>query len=475
MKHIRKLLVFLTLASLLGIAYLQIGTSDLASIETRPATTLGIQQLYPIEINGNSDFSKYASAGDGNLTTPWVIEDKVIINATTDYGIYIADTTDHFVIENCTIELGHETDKNAIGLDNVTSGNITNNRLGAFVGIEIRGSGAIHLADNLINFTEQGMHIWGSSNLNISATTAFEFTPRIGTYGIWLSIVDDFLIHNNNISGASNGIEVDDGSNGIVLNNTMNGTGEGVGIDVYGSFVQVLNNTVNNHNDGIEVSGNNFTVKYNWATFNIQRGIYLLSAHNNTIAHNTVQNITASEYRNGILLVDSNDNLLEWNTITKNRGTQIISTTYGNGIRLDHSHNNTLKDNTIFHSECAGICISNSDDNIITQNTIKYNNLDGMFLWYAENNEVTHNTINDNGGYGIKAPPGAASIGNIIRWNTILNNDDGCLDIDTENNTVSDNTCKAGIPGFLWIFTLCGLLVVIWQVLLKNRKPQGCL
>jgi parallel beta-helix repeat protein len=477
MKHKWRLMLFLTILGLLTLMSVQGGQSDLETTETNLATSFGVQQLYPIEITSNSDFSKYASAGDGNATHPWVIEDYVIINATTNFGIYIIDTTDYFVIENCTIELPFESAKHAIHIDNAIHVNISNNRIKGYNGIHILSSDSIHIADNLINFSNYGIYVWGSDNCNISSTTGLDSGVGSGV-GIRVATVDNFNLHNNTISGGWGGIECETGTNGVIRNNTARADNSGYGISVgdESSFVEVFNNTCTNHETGIYLWwSTNLTVNYNHAVNNSQKGIYLITCDNNTIVHNTVNNITVSDQRNAIYLEESNDNLLEWNTVTDNRGTSVSSTLYGNGIVLDYSHNNTLKNNTVFHSEGRGIYILHSDENIITQNTIKYSRQDGIFLWYADSNEITHNTINDNSQYGIRQPSGAPSIGNIVRWNTILNNEGGCLDIDTGTNTVNDNTCKAGIPGFLWIFALCGLLVVIWQVLLKSRRPQGCL
>ncbi len=474
MKHKRQLMLFLALVGLLTVTSLQAGPSDLASTETNPATSLGVQQLYPIEIIDNSNFSIYATPGGaGTPENPWVIEDYVISNATTNFGIYIIDTTDYFVIENCTIELLFEPAKHAIHIDNALHVNISNNRIKGYNGIHILSSDSIHIADNLINLSNYGIYVWGCNNCNISSTTALDSGVG-GGVGIRVDTVDNFNLYNNTVLGGWGGIECEAGTNGVIWNNTAMGDNSGYGIAVgdESSFVEVLNNTGTNHTTGIYLwASTNLTVNYNHAVNNSQRGIYLNMCDNNTIAHNTVRNPSVNNQGNGVELDKSNENLLDSNIITDNVGSGLLNIQYGNGILLFDSHNNTIKYNTILRNTRAGMCLWSSDGNNITQNTIEDHPEWGIFLGYADNNEITHNTITDNGGYGIRETPGNPSYGNIIRWNTILGHT-YCIDVDEQNNTVSNNTCDGGIPGFPWPLALCGLFAVIWYLIQKTRKQQ---
>ena len=62
----------------------------------------------PIRINSNADFNQVNGVanwdtGNGTEANPWIIEDWDIDG--TDYGccIYIGNTTEHFIVRNCTL------------------------------------------------------------------------------------------------------------------------------------------------------------------------------------------------------------------------------------------------------------------------------------------------------------------------------------------------------------------------------------
>ena len=102
----------------------------------------------PINITHNDNFSLYDSGGDGNASTPWIIENYVI-NASGFgcHGVFIANTTDYFILQNCTIIEADGT-YHGMRLENVSNGKIRNNTV----------------ADNAGN----GIYLYQSSNNIIS-------------------------------------------------------------------------------------------------------------------------------------------------------------------------------------------------------------------------------------------------------------------------------------------------------------------
>jgi hypothetical protein len=59
-----------------------------------------------IEILNNTAFNKTASYGNGTRGNPWIIENLVINVGNGTYSMYIYDTTDYFILRNCTFHEG---------------------------------------------------------------------------------------------------------------------------------------------------------------------------------------------------------------------------------------------------------------------------------------------------------------------------------------------------------------------------------
>jgi len=57
-----------------------------------------------ISIQSNVAFASYFDSGNGTVSNPWILENKsfVVQNMSEIYCIRIEDTTDHFIIRNCT-------------------------------------------------------------------------------------------------------------------------------------------------------------------------------------------------------------------------------------------------------------------------------------------------------------------------------------------------------------------------------------
>ena len=132
----------------------------------------------------------------------------------------------------------------------------------------------------------------------------------------------------------------------------------------------------------------------NSSAFLNKAGIMLFRSHNNTLSGNTVKYycgfLVGSE--DGIILIDSNGNLVEGNLISYNGG---------DGISLSNSSNNIIRGNDISHNG-IGIHIvpySPSEDNIIENNTI-HEQSTGIYLG-SNNNIVRHNYIFGHSFYGI--------------------------------------------------------------------------
>ena len=67
------------------------------------ATTSALTPHAPIRIDSNADFPGIASAGDGSVGNPWVIENWDINGTGVGYCIYVGNTTEYFEVRNCSL------------------------------------------------------------------------------------------------------------------------------------------------------------------------------------------------------------------------------------------------------------------------------------------------------------------------------------------------------------------------------------
>ena len=83
------------------------------------------------------------NTGNGSIDNPWIIQDYYITTQISENGIYVHDTTDHFIIRNCTI-LNRLAGYAGIRLQTVVNGRIENCTLNNNAyGIWIRSSSYI--------------------------------------------------------------------------------------------------------------------------------------------------------------------------------------------------------------------------------------------------------------------------------------------------------------------------------------------
>ena len=125
----------------------------------------------PIYINGNAQFNSTNGvvSGNGSISNPFVIGNWDI-NASNNVGISIVNTSDFFIIKNCTIQNGGKNPQymsfEGLLLLNVTCGKIENNTIiynGD--GILIHSSSKIIITNN--SFSGNYMHgikIFNSTN-----------------------------------------------------------------------------------------------------------------------------------------------------------------------------------------------------------------------------------------------------------------------------------------------------------------------
>ncbi|MFX0134570.1 MAG: NosD domain-containing protein [Candidatus Hodarchaeota archaeon] len=263
----------------------------------------------------------------GTIDDPHLIENVMISGDTTSYGIFIENSTEYFIIRNCTVK----NDANGIRLEHTINGNLTNNHLfNNDRGILLRYSNNSILRENNCSNNVRGIVL----RMNSCNNTVLDNIANNNTaMGILLrDHADNNKISENFACGPlqGNGIRVDDSDNNTISGNIVN---ENIYNGIY----------LYDHSD-------NNTISENIANENEDYGIYLYqSCFDNTISENTINN----NDDNGIyLLLDCDFNNISENLIKNNiqlgidlSGTSDNNTFYynsfiGNGIHANNDGSN---------------------------------------------------------------------------------------------------------------------------------------
>lgn len=195
------------------------------------------------------------------------------------------------------------------------------------------------------------------------------------------------------------------------------------------------NNTIidgENKGTTITIKNNNiiikeFTIKSNENIY-FSSGIEILDSDNNEITNNIIIN----NY-DGITINNSNNNNIYNNKIQNNGRT---------GILIKNSDQNIINENNISNNNNFGIFYSYSNDNKITNNKIIKNGWDGMVFRTSENNQIYSNNISGSFYYGVNLFS-TDNINNIFYYNSFYNNG---YNARGENNNKWDN----GLKGNYW-------------------------
>ncbi len=122
----------------------------------------------PIYIHGNEAFT-WANGvvrGSGTEADPYIIEGWVIETAGYDYGIYISETTAHFVIRNC--EIRYPQERAGIFLSAVRNGRIEKSSVfGGKIAIHLLSAKNTVITGNAIGYCDYGIRVSTGSDDNL--------------------------------------------------------------------------------------------------------------------------------------------------------------------------------------------------------------------------------------------------------------------------------------------------------------------
>ncbi|MCK4566323.1 MAG: right-handed parallel beta-helix repeat-containing protein, partial [Candidatus Thorarchaeota archaeon] len=256
----RKILVSI----LLGILFIftTTGTGNLAAVQAvNTNVTNALAADTPIAIDENDDFETLGFPGEGTVEEPYIIEDLNFEVAVGYFqaGIKVQDTTDHFVIQNCTFRGVNKTEEPTyadfgIHLKNLANAVVKNCSFSELMyGVFILQCTYIVIEQN--NFTGMLIEWFEYENMGCGICTGSigELNERIVignnymencSQGILLMVIHDFDVYGNVIVKCGTGIIVEDQiDNGTLRQNTiLNGTLAGIQCTRSGN-VRILNNT----------------------------------------------------------------------------------------------------------------------------------------------------------------------------------------------------------------------------------------
>ncbi|MHA1399799.1 MAG: NosD domain-containing protein, partial [Candidatus Heimdallarchaeaceae archaeon] len=466
------------------------------NIKTRfPSLTLTAHD--PIIIASDSDFSIFP--GTGTPEDPYIIE-GFNITTTSDYGIYIHDTTKYFIIRNCYVD----ADSTGIYIYNIADGTaiIVNNtcmnsKSGIILyysdyitfinntcsnndnyGISLSSSANTTLTNNTCsNNNNYGICLWYSDNVTLTnnmcmnnngdGISLYISDNVILTDNIFLNnglyvygVLDTFLsctISNNYVNGKLlgyftniNDIIIDDpvygqlfvinSTNVTIKNQVITNTSIGINV-IYSQVATLINNTcMNNNYDGIYLRYSDYvTVTNNTCSNNNWDGISLSSSDNTILTDNTF--INDGLYISGVL-----DTFLSC-TISNNyvNGKLLGYFTNINDIIIDDpiygqlfiiNGTNVTIKNQVITNTSIGINIIYSQATTLINNTCMNNNLVGIYLYHSDNATINHNFCFYNKDSGLRL---FFSDHSIISQNVLLNNDGYGIDLSSSHNVTIYN------------------------------------
>jgi parallel beta-helix repeat protein len=355
---------------------------------------------YVIHIDNNWSETKIAYSwctGNGIDSDPYIIND-IEVDANGDKGIWIGNSTDFFVIQNCTAYgSGPSGYQAGIIMENVTNGKIIKNYLSNNQGTGLTLINCFNntIENNTAHYNTYSAIQLGSSNYNVIQNND---AGRSILYGIYLS-------------------------NSSFNNITGNNANKGDGLQDKG--ILLISNSENN------------LIKNNTASGNDEYGIHLyIESNNNTVSNNTVE----SNDDNGILV----QRYCEYNIIDSN----FVAGNTNYGIFLwEDCDNNIIFNNTVtnhgFHGIVSqGFSGGTNDFNRIIKNKVSFSSYYGIYLWSYTRNHTVENNIayNNSMGICILGPMTTYSNYNEIIHNIVFNNSEGIhIDAFSQYNLVFEN------------------------------------
>lgn len=333
-----------------------------------------------IRIEGNDQFDSIAKeeswSGDGTADDPYIIENLTFLAKDDEVSLFIANTSCHFIINNCTFNgdepEGYQYGSSGIGIlcVNGTSGRITNISCNSLTkGVELIQFNCSKLINIRGNLGSTTVMISGSSHVLVERVSGYSYEgPR-------LVITQSNNVTMSNASGSTQGgcILSLQYSKDVTVHGCSFYSMHGYGTDIWHCDNVCVESCTMSTFDSVFVTGSHNNTFQN----NTLRYVYLYGSNHNLFLNN----------HNLVLMMDGSD----YNTIRGNKissqglgGVWMVgssfNTIYNNSIEgpvhLESSHNNAVTNNTIHHywsdfpEEQYGVGMYASFNNVIINNAI---------------------------------------------------------------------------------------------------------
>jgi len=330
----------------------------------------------PFRLDGNGELGAEADSGTGAWDDPWIIENREIDSFGSDYGIYIGNTTEHFIIRNCTINGTSESANHpfyvstGIHLYNTDNGNLTNNTIyecetyGIFIS---NGSYNCSAYDNLLwNNTLRGISIDFSDLIYTVAN--YIYGNQTTLFGIAFNGYSDhqYVAGNYIHQPVIIGIGFNDSWNVSMIDNEIIGyllddPPDPIGFPAWGIYVHF--------SYWVDITSNNLTDCVN--------GIFMTGSNSEESMHNTISsNLLDGCWYTGITLSYSVNVSVGYNDLNNSNNDTTDALDYGICI-FQYVNETNVFSNTI-ENYGTGINITTANNSDVT-------------LW---NNHLSNNTIN---------------------------------------------------------------------------------
>jgi parallel beta-helix repeat protein len=299
--------------------------------------------------------------------------------------------------------------------------------------------------------------------------------------GFSLSNLNNVAIKNARIEGFETAVTVSHSSEITIKSNNVKNNRWGIAVYFSSNNSVYWNNVTNNSAMGIDCFNSTSTNVYENKVISNYEGVRIFRSRKSTIKGNRMVNnsynfdvggelledflndIDASNLVNGkpvfylvnqkhlmitsathpqvgyLALVNSTNITVENLTLSNNR----------QGILLAYTNNSRIRDSNI-KNNVHGICLERCTNNLIYENNVTENNWDGIRFCGSSSNSISENNVTSNSdGIGIYAD----SNNNVISGNDVTNNSDGIWLLSSNNNVISGNNLTnniyAGITGYM--------------------------
>ena len=256
--------------------------------------------------------------------------------------------------------------------------------------------------------------------------------------GIYLYNVENVTVKNTRITEFSRGIHLSHSSKTTITNNTMTNNTYGVLANRSPETTIAHNAIQNNKWDGIFITASPNSLIINNTVANQSKwGIYLGYSAESTLKNNTMKN---NRYNFGVT-VDYVHDIDDSNTVNGkpiyywiNQQNRHVPTDAGY-VAIINSINIEVK-NVDLTKNGQGIILVNSANNLVENSNITGHGYYGIYLIDSSYNTVKNNTIASNDVEGIAV---VSSTGNSVKNNTIKDNNTGIYLLESNNNHIYQN------------------------------------